>query len=270
MDMQNSPKEPRTDEKKKPERRGFYLALAVCLAAIGIAAWSTYDTVSNFLRPEEANASAEVGSASRPSATRRPLATAAPDGDPEDSVTAGHGAGSAPAVTLEPDVDSEPAGTPADAQPEPAPQEPEAQPASGTPDDEESLSFFLPVSSGRVLSPYSDIPVYSETMRDFRAHIGVDLAAEHGETVHAAANGVVKETTTDMLRGNMIVIEHGDYEFRYCGLGETFLVRPGDTVEAGQDIGSVTAAPYESVMAPHLHLEVLRDGAPVDPAPLFL
>lgn len=31
------------ERKKSTERRGFYLALAVCLTAIGIAAWSTYD-----------------------------------------------------------------------------------------------------------------------------------------------------------------------------------------------------------------------------------
>mgnify|MGYP000276126705 CR=1 FL=1 len=39
------------ERKKSTERRGFYLALAVCLTAIGIAAWSTYDTVSGFLEP---------------------------------------------------------------------------------------------------------------------------------------------------------------------------------------------------------------------------
>ncbi len=45
------------DQKRKKTRRAreravksaaFYIALAVCLAAIGIAAWSTYDTVSGF------------------------------------------------------------------------------------------------------------------------------------------------------------------------------------------------------------------------------
>ena len=38
-------------KKKSGEKRGFYIALAVCLAAVGIAAWSTYDTVSGFLEP---------------------------------------------------------------------------------------------------------------------------------------------------------------------------------------------------------------------------
>ena len=72
-----------------------------------------------------------------------------------------------------------------------------------------------------------------------------------------------------MLRGNMIVIEHGDYEVRYCGLGETFLVHEGDVVTAGQDIGSVTASPFESALGSHLHIEVTRNGEPVDPESVF-
>ena len=37
--------------KDKARRNGFYLALAVCLVAVGIAAWSTYDAVHGYLAP---------------------------------------------------------------------------------------------------------------------------------------------------------------------------------------------------------------------------
>ena len=106
-------------------------------------------------------------------------------------------------------------------------------------------------------------------MRDYRAHLGADYAADRGETVKAAANGVVKETYTDMLLGNTIVVEHGDITLRYCGLGSTFLVKPGEIVAAGQDIGSVTAAPFESLLSVHLHLEAEKNGVSVDPESLF-
>ena len=33
------------------QRSGFYLALAVCLVAVGIAAWSTYDAVNGVVEP---------------------------------------------------------------------------------------------------------------------------------------------------------------------------------------------------------------------------
>ena len=38
----------------KAPKSGFYVALAVCLAAVGIAAWSTYDSVNSYLEPAEA------------------------------------------------------------------------------------------------------------------------------------------------------------------------------------------------------------------------
>ena len=41
----------------KARKNGFYLALAVCLVAVGIAAWSTYDAVHNYLAPEAGKAS---------------------------------------------------------------------------------------------------------------------------------------------------------------------------------------------------------------------
>ncbi|HAY64029.1 MAG TPA: hypothetical protein DCX90_10505 [Ruminococcaceae bacterium] len=149
-------------------------------------------------------------------------------------------------------------------------------PAEETPVEETAAEPTYTVSEtltrpvpGEVMTEFSDTPVYSETMRDYRVHAGTDYTAAHGETVHACANGIVKETHTDMLRGNMIVIEHGDYEVRYCGLGETFLVHEGDVVTAGQDIGSVTAAPFESALDFHLHIEVTRNGEPVDPESVF-
>ena len=36
-------------QKKNKEKKGFYAALAICVAAVGSAAWSTYDTVADFL-----------------------------------------------------------------------------------------------------------------------------------------------------------------------------------------------------------------------------
>ena len=81
----------------------------------------------------------------------------------------------------------------------------------------------------------------------------------------ACANGQVKETYTDSMLGNVILVEHGDYLFYYCGVGENFLVNPGDVVSAGQQLGVVTAVPYEAAEEPHLHLEVRRDSVTLDP-----
>ena len=210
------------ERKKSTERRGFYLALAVCLTAIGIAAWSTYDTVSGFLEPTGSESSAS-SSASTPRPT--PEASAPVDDDPESAVSAGHAQGTVPEVSASTEAEPQEVNAPAEETPV---EETAAEPTYTV---SETLTRPVP---GEVMTEFSDTPVYSETMRDYRVHAGTDYTAAHGETVHACANGIVKETHTDMLRGNMIVIEHGDYEVRYCGLGETFLVHEGDVVTAGQ------------------------------------
>lgn len=256
------------ERKKSKERRGFYLALAVCLTAIGIAAWSTYDTVSGFLEPT----GSESGASSSGTASRPTSETSTPaDDDPESTVSFGHAQGAASEVTVE-EIETEVEPEEADAAIEDTEETPAAEtanePTAAEPTYTVSETLTRPVM-GEVTAEFSDTPVYSETMRDYRAHTGTDYSAAHGETVHACANGLVKETHTDMLRGNMIVIEHGEYEVRYCGLGETFLVHEGDVVSAGQDIGSVTAAPFESALDSHLHIEVIENGELVNPESVF-
>ena len=43
------------------------------------------------------------------------------------------------------------------------------------------------------------------------------------------------------------------------------MVNPGDVVTMGQQLGVVTAVPFEAAEEPHLHLEVRRDGVALDP-----
>ena len=40
--------------------KGFYIALGVCLIAIGVAAWTTYDSVINYATPEEEPSSSQT------------------------------------------------------------------------------------------------------------------------------------------------------------------------------------------------------------------
>ena len=55
-----------------------------------------------------------------------------------------------------------------------------------------------------------------------------------------------------------------------CGLDGTLEVREGDTVQTGQKLGVTGANPdLESAAEPHLHLEVKKGGAYVDPTAYF-
>lgn len=246
---------------EKARRSGFYLALAVCLVAVGVAAWSTYDAVNSYARP-----AVSQGEESQPAPSS--------SGDPEDAE--GEEA-SSPRATPAPAREaagpvSQPATPRPTATPAPTPTAsptPQPQPANA-PLYAVSQEMIWPIEGGEAQQAYSaGAPVYSPTMRDWRIHAGLDVAAQPQAPVMACANGLVRETYTDAMLGNVCVVEHGEYLFSYCGLGENFLVEPGEVVSAGQQLGVVTAVPQEAAEEPHLHLEVRRDGAPLDPQPLL-
>ena len=102
------------ERKKSTERRGFYLALAVCLTAIGIAAWSTYDTVSGFLEPT-GNESSASSAASTPRPT--PETSVPVDDDPESAVSTGHAQGTAPEVSASTEAEPQEVNAPAEETP---------------------------------------------------------------------------------------------------------------------------------------------------------
>ena len=265
---------------KEKRRGGFYLALAVCLTAVGIAAWSTYDSVTSYTAPQSSQqetADPEDPEARKKVSQKEETSKASPSAaEPSPAPTPKPAEGEASQA-------KEAAGEPSPTQ-EPAREEPSQAGSSGeekvTPQEtqvpanaplyEISAKFIWPVASRQVSQAYSaGAPVYSQTMKDWRIHTGTDLSAQAGEEVLACANGQVLETATDPLLGNLVTIEHGDFVFSYCGLGEDFAVSPGDTVAQGQVIGTVTAVPQESAESPHLHLEVRRDQVCLDPQSLL-
>lgn len=94
-------------------------------------------------------------------------------------------------------------------------------------------------------------------------HSGMDFAAEEGTSVLAAADGTVVKAEFDVQKGNYIEIGHeGGYATVYCNLKEMY-VQPGDTVRTGDKIGTVGKTGMAT--GPHLHLELLQAGEPVDP-----
>ena len=108
---------------------------------------------------------------------------------------------------------------------------------------------------------------YDATMRDWRTHDGVDIAAGAGEKVYAAASGTVTEVFFDDLYGTTVTIDHGDgLVFTYSGLQEIPTVYAGDTVAAGDVIGAVgKTCVCESAQETHLHLSAKRGGESVSP-----
>lgn len=102
-------------------------------------------------------------------------------------------------------------------------------------------------------------------------HEGIDIKAARGEPVLAAGDGKVIEAT-DRYRdgdawGKVIVIDHGHgLVTRYAHL-DSYVVRKGETVDAGDVIGAVGST--GKTTGPHLHFEVIADGETIDPTPVI-
>jgi murein DD-endopeptidase MepM/ murein hydrolase activator NlpD len=94
-------------------------------------------------------------------------------------------------------------------------------------------------------------------------HRGVDFAARSGADVITVAAGIVTFSGERSGYGIMVEINHGNgYVTRY-GHNARVLVKPGDRVLKGQRIALVGSTGRST--GPHVHFEVLRNGAVVNP-----
>ncbi|MBR2743542.1 MAG: M23 family metallopeptidase [Clostridia bacterium] len=131
--------------------------------------------------------------------------------------------------------------------------------------------FARPVSGGLLFGYSGDELVYSTTLDDWRVHGGADYKASPGEAVRAIADGTVQGVYNDDMWGFCVSVSHdGGLVSHYCGLAAEASVREGQRVSAGDTLGAAgTSAAAEAALEPHLHLEVTRNGARIDPEALF-
>lgn len=108
---------------------------------------------------------------------------------------------------------------------------------------------------------------YDVTMRDWRTHAGVDIAAAVGTPVTAAHAGMVESVRRDDLFGTVVTVDHGDGTASvYANLAEEPAVGVGTWVEPGMVIGAVgDTALCEIGQEGHLHFAVTVDGIAADP-----
>lgn len=134
------------------------------------------------------------------------------------------------------------------------------------PDAGQSIVLSNPMPGARVTSAWG--PAVNPFDGKEAHHRGVDVAGPSGSEVHAAADGVVREATTDYsggaAHGTVVVIDHGRGVTTFYSHLADLLVTPGQSVGGGEVIG--TQGSTGRVTGPHLHFEVWVNGEPRDPA----
>ena len=203
--------------------KGYYIALILCAAAIGITGYLYYRNADEQNQEQLQNPTVQAD------------ATVGQDIQ----------------VVAPPDVET---GT---KEPEP----------TAKPTPPRSNKRAKPVS-GETVAEYSmDALRYNQTTRDWRVHDGMDIAAQAGSPVCAAADGTVYTVYEDETMGMTVVLTHdGGYTTKYASLASDVKVVAGNEVTAGQTIGYVgNTALFESAIGDHVHFSVSCDGKLVDP-----
>ena len=98
-------------------------------------------------------------------------------------------------------------------------------------------------------------------------HAGIDISAEIGSHVYAAAPGTVVYSGWIRAYGQVVKIEHSNGFITLYAHNLQNMVEAGDEVEFGQVIATVGRSGHAT--GPHLHFEVRRDGRAYNPLHLL-
>ena len=216
---------------------GFYGTLAVCLLVVGVCGWVLLQDREDPLPQQAVTPQVPVSQPVEMPEVRLPTVE-----------------------TLEP--------APVPVPPKETKELPEVE-VDHTPVAAEAPRLVVAPLRGDVLTAFSmEELVYSPTLGDWRTHNGVDIAADAGTEVCAAADGEVYTVYEDDSMGYTVVIRHdGGYLTRYASLSQDIPVKSGDTVSAGQVIGYVgDSALVETTLGSHIHFSVTHQDEPMNPA----
>ena len=262
------------------DRIGFYIALSICLVAVGLAVWSTYTSVGDYLKEKNNEFSASLTDEQAPVAKD---VEGVIDSGGEGSV-AGSGSGSGSgngesdasavlettAETVSETRDSDISLYESSTIPRTDDVDASADMDSLTAVLKVQESMIYPVKSKNVFRQYSETAVYNRTMKDYRAHTGTDFTANKGEDVLSMCDGVVSKVYVSEHYGMTVEVSNADYTVKYCGLDTKTKVKANDQVKQGDAIGTVAVVPCEKDDVSHIHVEVKVLDKYIDPLTVIM
>lgn len=220
-----------TNKKSIFASKGLYIALSLCLVAVGI-------TVFSIIGSPGINKDKELTTIASDDKPARAKATGVEDERKNK--------------TTEPITEK--------------PTQPQTtQPAPFSENIPYQSEFILPLSTD-ISKDYSNGEiVYSKTTDDWRTHGGIDFSGAMGSEVKAIISGAVIKVYDDTLWGKVVEINHGNgLVAKYCGFKKV-RVKAGQTVKQAEPLGTLGEIPIEKAEVIHLHLETSIDGKLCDP-----
>ncbi|HEX3944977.1 MAG TPA: peptidoglycan DD-metalloendopeptidase family protein [Rhizomicrobium sp.] len=122
-----------------------------------------------------------------------------------------------------------------------------------------ATAFEWPVE-GKIIQPFG-------ANEGGQRNDGINISADAGTPIHAAANGTVTYASNLKGYGNLVLIKHHNGYITAYAHAEKLLVTAGDRVDRGDVIGY--AGKSGGVGSPQLHFEIRKGTTPVDPRPLM-
>jgi soluble lytic murein transglycosylase len=99
--------------------------------------------------------------------------------------------------------------------------------------------------------------------RDYGTHKGADLPGQLGAPLYAMGAGTVQDITHSPLGGTILVMHMANGDIvKYDHLGKVN-VKAGDPLTPDTQVGAVGMTGRST--GPHVHVEIIRDGKPLDP-----
>ncbi len=240
----------RYSEKKRrsrKERVGFFTALSICIIAVGMAAYSTYTSLTGIFDKDESETLAV-----------------------DNIVTGVTEVGTKPEkhteTTEKVTEPTEPETTKAEYSEPAAPKETKSAVQTMA---KANATLSFPLDNKKILKEYSEGSVYNKTLNQWQAHTGVDLACNKGDNVYSMGDGEVKKIYKDDMLGKTVIVESSTYTSYYSGLSDNVKVEKGSVIRAGDIIGTSDNVPSEELEDSHIHIAVKVGGQYTDPLSLI-
>lgn len=130
----------------------------------------------------------------------------------------------------------------------------------------EADSLVMPFAGNILINYSADKSVYFPTLQQYKCSTALVLSATPGESVKAAAPGMVSKIYNDPRTGQTVVMSLGNgYELTYGQLQEVS-VSEGTYVAEGEIFAEVAEPTrYYAVEGGNLYLKLTKDGIPINP-----